>query len=531
MIKIQLAQINCTVGDISGNCEKIITACQQAQQQRVDILAFPELAISGYPAEDLLLRRDFIDTVNNGLQRILPHTQGLTVVVGLPHQTDDGLFNAAAIVQDSNLLTYYHKQLLPNYGVFDEQRYFKPGNQACIIQVKEIPIAITICEDLWQADVCQQAKIAGAQAIISINASPFDYTKAQHRQTMFKQRCQENHLPIFYVNLIGGQDELIFDGGSMIIDAKGDICQAAPYFQEDYLTLQWSVAEKIPATDIPVYSKEKLIYDALVLGTRDYLEKNRINGVLLGLSGGIDSALVLAIAVDAIGADRVQAVLMPSSYTATMSNEDAQTEATTLGVKYSMISIQSVFNHFLGLLSEEFHGLSTDTTEENLQARCRGIILMALSNKTGKLVLTTSNKSETAVGYATLYGDMAGGLAILKDVAKTLVYQLARYRNSIAPIIPERVFTRPPSAELAANQTDQDNLPTYDVLDEILQRYVEADQSRNEIIAAGFSAEVVDKVICLVKYNEYKRRQAAPGIRVTPRAFGKDRRYPITSKF
>ena len=535
MLNITLAQMNSHIGNITANTQKIISLIKQAQTtQQANLIIFPELALSGYPPEDLLLREDFIQEIKHALQKITQCCQDIYVVLGYPHQTEQALFNAAAVIHNKKIVAHYYKQRLPNYSVFDEKRYFIAGNQACVIEIGAIKFGIVICEDLWEAKPIAQAKAAGAQIIISINASPFDYTKPQQRYEILQMRQKETELPIIYAHLVGGQDELVFDGGSFALNKDGNPITQADYFKETLVPLQLDHhANFIPQANnvLVAPSTEQLVYDALVLAVHDYINKNQFPGVLLGLSGGIDSALTLAIAVDALGADKVQAVMMPSRYTSEMSLDGAAAQAQMLNVDYSVIAIERPFAVFLDILRQEFSGLPPDTTEENIQARCRGILLMAISNKNGRLVLTTGNKSEMSVGYATLYGDMAGGFAVLKDVPKTMVYRLANYRNKRSAAIPTMVIERPPSAELRTDQIDEDSLPPYAILDEILQRYVEKDQSIATIIAAGFEPAMVKKVVALVKRNEYKRRQAAPGPRITARAYGRDRRYPITSGF
>lgn len=540
-LHIIIAQLNFLVGDINGNAQKILQATQIARDQyQADLIVFPELALCGYLPEDLLLRADFQQQINETMVQLCQHITGIDVVLGYPEFTANKLYNAAAWIRHHKIIANYRKQSLPNYGVFDEKRYFATDNQSCIVHVKGLPIAISICEDLWCPEPIRAAELAGAQLILSINASPYESNKLQQRQAVLRQRIAETQIPIIYAQTVGGQDEVVFDGGSMVLNAQGDICQQAKFFVEDMLHVIVTVEEhnnkyiaRLLNTNsaLVTLSPEESVYNALVLGLRDYVHKNGFKGVLLGLSGGIDSALTLAIAVDALGAERVTAVLMPSRYTADMSNEDAIAEVKALGVNYFILPIEKPFAAFLTTLDEVFQGMPIDSTEENLQARCRGALLMALSNKLGRVVLTTGNKSEMAVGYATLYGDMAGGFAVLKDVFKTLVYRLADYRNHISPVIPQRVIDRPPSAELAPEQKDEDTLPPYDVLDDILARYLEQNQSIAEIIAAGFAASTVHKVIAMVYRNEYKRRQAAPGVKITARAFGRDRRYPITSGY
>ncbi len=534
MLNVILAQINAHTGDITANKTSILTTIANREQQ-ADVIIFPELALSGYPPEDLLLRQDFMQQIQQALIQIVQHCKDIYVILGYPQKTGDGLYNAAAIIHHQKMVAHYFKQQLPNYGVFDEKRYFIAGNKPCVIDIKGIKFGITICEDLWHPQPIAQAKAAGAQMIISINASPFDHQKPQQRVAMLRARQQETSLPILATNLVGGQDELVFDGGSCIMNAQGKRIAQAPYFKTAYLPIQidqqgkFIDAEQV-ITSLP--ATEPLVYQALVLAVRDYLNKNHFAGAIMGLSGGIDSALTLAIAVEAIGADNVQAVMMPSRYTSKLSLMGAAEQAQMLKVNYSVMSIEQPFTVFCDLLREtSANATLTATTVENLQARCRGILLMALSNNSKRLVLTTGNKSELSVGYATLYGDMAGGFAVLKDVPKTLVYRLANYRNMLSTVIPQAVIDRPPTAELATDQVDADNLPPYAILDAILQRYVEQDESLEMIVTAGFARPVVEKVIKLVKKSEHKRRQGPPGPRITPRAYGCDRRYPITSGF
>ncbi len=534
-IRIALAQLNFTVGDLYNNTQQIIHECARFKD-KADVIVFSELSICAYPPEDLLLRAKFLRHIAECLdeleQTIDNWSDDLVVIVGAPVLLNDALYNCAVALQKNQSRVVYKKQQLPNYGVFDEKRYFKAGDEAQIITVKGCRLALTVCEDLWGADVAMQAKQAGAEIILNLNASPYHIGKHQQRLATIVQRVKETGLPVVYVNQVGGQDELLFDGHSFAVDASGCVqYQAGQYIQTDVVTvsLQGGMTYGGVVANIPEDIAQ--LYDALVLATKDYVLKNGFKGALLGLSGGIDSALVLAIAVDALGADAVHAVMMPYDYTAEMSVTDAALEAKALGVEYSNIAIHAPVNAFLEVLAEQFAGTSKDTTEENLQARTRGVILMALSNKTGKMLLTTGNKSEMSVGYATLYGDMAGGFAPLKDVAKLRVFELARYRNTLSPVIPERVITRPPSAELSPGQVDADSLPPYEVLDAILEAYVEQKQSSEDIVALGFSAEDVARVTCLVDLNEYKRRQSPPGVKVTERSFGKERRYPITSRF
>jgi NAD+ synthase (glutamine-hydrolysing) len=531
-LKIALAQINFLVGNIKANVDNITKAANYARDELgADIIVFPELIVTGYPAEDLLLRKDFIEAANNAIHEIAESVNDIALVIGFPELADGKLYNSAVVLYNGVMLACYRKQALPNYGVFDERRYFTPGNQACVFEFKGVFIGLTICEDVWQKGIIESAKDAGAEILLTMNASPFNLGKIHQREEIVCSQVKVEQIPLVYVNQIGGQDELIFDGASFVANAQGEIIYRAEEFKEHIGVVEFVDNKPVPNKCVPLYDKIASAYHALVLGIKDYVRKNGFGGAILGLSGGIDSALVLALAVDALGADKVEAVLMPSRYTQDMSNEDAVLEAEILGVKHQTIPIEPAVKAFTGMLAEVFANTKKDTTEENIQARCRGVILMAMSNKQGKLLLTTGNKSEMSVGYATLYGDMAGGFAPIKDVPKMLVYQLSRYRNSLSEVIPERVLIRPPSAELAPDQVDEDSLPPYDILDPILERYVEKDQSAEEIIADGFSREHVARAINLVDKNEYKRRQSPPGIRITTRAFGRDRRYPITSGY
>lgn len=532
-----MGQINPVVGDVSGNVKKIIKFAKQARDElNADLVVFPELTLTGYPPEDLLLRAGLIKRVNKGLRKLKKKINGIAVLVGHPSGVvREDLYNAASLIADGECLATYCKQHLPNYSVFDEKRYFVEGKEPCVVEYKGIKFGITICEDIWFADPVAQAADAGAEIILNLNASPFRQGKWQLREKQVKQRVIEAGLPIVYVNQIGGQDELVFDGCSFALSDTGEKVVRAPAWQQglfaitiqrnanDTLSLSGELADKEPEL--------AMIYQALVCGLRDYVEKNHFPSVVIGLSGGIDSAMVLALAVDALGADRVKTVMMPSSYTAQISLDDAQQMADNLGIDHSVIAIDSLFDQFLDSLSEQFAGTTADTTEENIQARCRGVILMAISNKTGTMVLSTGNKSEMAVGYSTLYGDMAGGFSPLKDTYKTLIYRLAEYRNSLTDIIPERIITRPPSAELAPDQLDQNSLPAYEILDPLLEQYIADDWCFEDMVAAGSDPEIVAEVIKMVDCNEYKRRQAPPGIRITSRAFGRDRRYPITSGY
>jgi NAD+ synthase (glutamine-hydrolysing) len=531
-LKIALAQINILVGDISGNADKIIhTAIYARDQQSADIVVFPELTITGYPPEDLLLRTDFINQTEKAVKKIVAEVSGIDVVLGCPEQVQDKLFNSALVLREGKIIARYRKNKLPNYGVFDEHRYFDSGQEICIFTKNGSRLGLTICEDIWETDVVEQYRDAGVDILLTLNASPFHSGKILERESIVRERVKASGIPLAYVNQIGGQDELVFDGASFVMDSGGEVVFRAQEFAEQTSAVKFVENQPIQSHCAPLYNEVSSDYQALLLGIKDYVNKNGFQGAILGLSGGIDSALVLALAVDALGKDKVTAILMPSRYTQQMSIDDAEAEANALGVSYHIISIEPAVQAFETMLADIFAGTQKDATEENIQARCRGIVLMALSNKQGKILLTTGNKSEMSVGYATLYGDMAGGFAPIKDVPKLLVYKLAEYRNSISPVIPERVITRPPSAELAPDQIDEDSLPPYSILDPILEMYVEQDKSAEEIIAAGFPRKDVARAISLVDRNEYKRRQSPPGIRITSRAFGRDRRYPITSGF
>ncbi len=534
-LRISIAQLNLLVGDLAGNRDKVLAAARAARdEQGADLVVFPELTLTGYPPEDLLLRPELIARTEAALAEICAEAQGIALVLGYPRTTLGGLYNAAGFIADGRIVAEYAKQHLPNYGVFDEQRYFHAGEGPCVVEFKGVQVGLTVCEDIWEEGPARQSAEAGAEVLININASPFHLGKPGEREALVARRARVHTLPIVYANLVGGQDELVFDGGSFVVDGAGQVVARAPCAEEALLTVDFALAPRprpLPAACAPVLGEDAAIYAALVLGVRDYVRKNGFHGAVLGLSGGIDSALTLAVAVDALGAEQVEAVLMPSRYTADMSNEDALAQARTMGVRTAVIPIEPAFQAFLGMLEGAFAGAPPDVTEENIQARCRGVILMAISNKQGRILLTTGNKSEMAVGYATLYGDMAGGFAPIKDLVKTLVYRLAAWRNGVGPVIPQRVLTRAPSAELRPDQTDQDSLPPYDLLDTILQRYIELDQGVEEIVAAGFPEAEVRRVTRLVDRNEYKRRQAPPGVRITSRAFGRDRRYPITSGF
>jgi NAD+ synthase (glutamine-hydrolysing) len=551
-LKLCIAQLNFLVGDTAGNAQKIVTAARSAYAQGARLVLTPELSICGYAAEDLFLRPAFIASCDDAVKTVareLAGLKGLHVVVGHPTGGDirsrsvaiQRRFNAASVISEGRVLETYSKRELPNYQVFDERRYFTPGQGTCVFQVEGVNVGLLICEDAWFDEPGLLAKESGAELLAVINASPFHVGKGGERMARMAERARALDLPVVYAHLVGGQDEVVFDGASFAVNAEGSLAGRAPGFQEDLFYVQTErVADRrleLSAHLVHERSPEAELWDALVLGVRDYIEKNGFPGVLLGLSGGIDSALVLAVAVDALGRDKVRTVMMPSPYTADISWIDARDMAARLGVRYDEISIIPEFEAFKASLAQEFRGLPEDTTEENIQARIRGVFLMALSNKFGSIVLTTGNKSEMATGYCTLYGDMAGGFAVIKDLLKTTVFRLARWRNihdpygaGISPI-PERIITRPPSAELRSGQVDQDSLPPYEVLDAILERYMENDQGVEEIIAAGFDRAVVERVARLIRINEYKRRQAPVGIRVTHRSFGKDWRYPITGKF
>lgn len=533
-----MAQLDMLVGDIKNNTESVIEQSAKAKSEhQADVIVFPELTLTGYPPEDLLLRPSLSARIEAALQEILTRVHDIYVVVGYPRLIDGELFNCAGVIYQGALLGEYCKQKLPNFKVFDDKRYFCAGTEPCIVSIKGAKVGLSICEDVWHPEPIAQAKAAGAELILNLNASPFHIEKMGVRERLLHQRATENKLPIVYVNFMGAQDELVYEGGSFVVDAQGaKVCQA-PWYEAGLYCVDFSIAEdRVPRVApmqghiAPTLGVEASVYQAMVTGLRDYIEKNRFKGIVLGLSGGIDSALSLAVAVDAIGADRVQAVMMPYTYTSSMSLEDAEEEAKLLGVEYSVLPIEPMVTAFMNTLAPEFEGLARDTTEENLQARTRGVTLMAISNKKGYMVLTTGNKSEMAVGYATLYGDMVGGYSVLKDVFKTLVFRLCRYRNSLGYVIPERVITRPPSAELAPDQVDEDSLPSYDELDKILHQYIEQDMSAEAILASGeFERDTVYRVLRLVDLNEYKRRQAPTGVRITERGFGRDRRYPITN--
>lgn len=528
-LNILMAQINPTVGDIENNCKKIIDMIS-TQQASHDLIVFPELALTGYPPEDLLFCQAFHQSVNVHLKKIQKEIKNSFVLIGHPTFNGETCFNSVSILHNGHVEKIYHKQKLPNYEVFDEARYFIPGPQnPCVIEIKNERVGVCICEDLWQAGPVHDLLENNISVFVSMNASPFDYDKYDRRETLLKSYAKQG-VSVVYVNQVCGQDELLFDGQSIALDKTGVVRARAKAFEEELCSVQ--IHQGIVSGSVaPLFSKEELMYKALVYGTREYVQKNQFDGVLLGLSGGVDSALTLCIAVDALGADNVHAVLMPSRFSAAISLDDAMEQIKALQVSHSVLSIEPAFKSILDTLEPHFQNTAFDVTEENIQARIRGLLLMALSNKTGKMVLTTSNKSETAVGYATLYGDMAGGLAVLKDVLKTQVYALAKYRNALEKVIPERVFTRAPSAELRPNQTDQDSLPDYSTLDAILKHVMEDHFTLDELVQQGFSAVEVSKILDLIQRSEYKRRQSAPGIKISPVAFGKDWRYPLTNGF
>lgn len=531
--KIALAQFSPHIGNIEANAQKMLEQVNEAKKQKADLIVFPELSTVGYPAEDLLLRPSLAKRTQKAFE-LLSQVKDIVVVFGFVNQTEDGQrYNAAAVMKDGQVLGIYNKQNLPNYGVFDEKRYFSEGQQHLVFEYLGHKFGVLICEDAWSLNTVHQLSQLNVETVLVLNASPYEVGKPQHRLTTMGELAKQLHINLVYTNQVCGQDDLIFDGTSFVINQDGTTALQAPSFKEDLYYAEYAAEQKAfkVTTISPVLDTMAEIYQGLVLATRDYIQRSGFAGVILGLSGGIDSALTLAIAVDAIGADKVQAVMMPYSYTAQISIEDAAAQAKNMGVTFGIAEINPVVNSFMHTLYPFFGNSPADATEENLQARARGTLLMALSNKFGNLVLSTGNKSELAVGYCTLYGDMAGGYAVLKDVYKTIVFELAKYRNSLSetPVIPERVITRPPSAELRPDQKDQDSLPPYDILDAILYAYIEEDMSQDDIIAKGFEKEVVEKVIRLVDRNEYKRRQGAIGPRISSRAFSRERRYPIVN--
>ncbi len=528
-MQLAIAQLNQTVGDLAANARAILDAVGHARQAGATLVVTPELSLCGYPPEDLLLRPAFIDACAGEIAALAAQVTETTVLVGFPEADAGRRYNAMAVIRDGRVAQVYRKECLPNYTVFDEQRYFTPGSAPCVFDIDGVRCGVIICEDVWFREPAARARDAGADFLLVPNGSPYHTRQHALRREQVAARVRETALAVIYVNRVGGQDELVFDGASFVMDRNGAVVQQLPAWHETVATVAFDGVQPRPVRGDLDPALEPHVYAALVMGVRDYVGKNRFPGVLLGLSGGVDSALTLAVAVDALGRDRVRAVMLPSPYNAAISLTDAREMAGIVGVRYDEIPIEPVFTAFLDALAPEFRDLPPDAAEENIQARIRGTLLMALSNKFGSIVLTTGNKSEMAVGYATLYGDMAGGFAVLKDIPKTLVYRLCRYRNDLGRVIPERIITRPPSAELRPDQTDQDSLPPYAVLDAILEAYVEHDQSPAEIVELGLPAEAVARVVRLIKINEYKRRQSAVGIRITPRGFGKDWRYPITS--
>jgi NAD+ synthase/NAD+ synthase (glutamine-hydrolysing) len=531
MLRIAVAQFNATVGDLTGNVERIIEYAAQAKARGAQVLLTPELALCGYPPEDLLLRPDFYRACQRALDDLASRVDGIALIVGHPEECAGRRFNAATVIENGEVKAVYRKIRLPNYEVFDEKRYFDAGREACVVTLGGVRCGINICADIWEAGAAELAHAAGAELLLVLNASPCHLEKHQQRAQVLGERIAATGIPAVYCNLVGGQDELVFDGASFALDASGTCRMRLPSFVEALGIVDVDGGALHSADLFDELSLEAEAYQALVLGVRDYIGKSGFKGAIIGLSGGIDSALTLCVAVDALGAAKVRAVMMPSPYTAQMSLDDSRAMIDALGVQYDEIPISPAMQTYQAMLDPLFAGLPADTTEENIQARIRGNILMALSNKTGALVLTTGNKSEMAVGYCTLYGDMAGGFAVIKDVYKTLVYRLSRYRNTISPMIPENIIVRPPTAELKPDQTDQDSLPPYEVLDAIVRAYMEEDRSPREIIAAGLPEEAVRRVVRLLRIAEYKRRQAPVGIRITPRGFGKDWRYPITNRY
>ena len=535
-ITIALAQFDYVVGDVAGNTQKILDLAVRARDDmRADLVVFPELSVCGYPPEDLLFHAGLRRRIEKALETIRDSVRDIAVLVGFPDYQDDEIFNACVVFRDGEVLAHYRKHILPNYSVFDEKRYFSAGREASVFTLNGVRVGINICEDVWDRAPPAASRAAGAEVLLAINGSPYEMDSQSQREEVVRQRVSEIGIPAVYLNMVGGQDELVFDGGSFAMDRSGEVVFRAAAFSDNLYCVQLmadgaGVAPQ-PAEIVPLLPKEQSVYEALVCGTRDYVGKHSFPGVVLGLSGGVDSALILAIACDALGAERVRAVMMPFRYTSTMSQEDAAKQTTIQNVRYDVIPIEPIYEATLQQLEPIFEGRGIDVTEENIQARCRGLLLMAISNKTGRMLLTTGNKSEMAVGYATLYGDMAGGFAPIKDCSKSLVYKLARYRNTINEVIPERVISRPPSAELRSNQKDSDSLPDYDILDPILEAFIEEDASVREIVERGFDRDVVIRVLEMVKRSEYKRRQAPPGIRISRRAFGRDWRYPITSRY
>ena len=537
-LRLALAQYDLFVGDVDGNTSRIVAAAHEARDRsHADVVLLPELAVSGYPPEDLLFHSAMRTQVTNSIERLKREIRGITLIAGYPEYVGTRIFNSAIVIRDGVVLANHRKACLPNYRVFDEKRYFTPGTEPTVLVLNGVKAGVVVCEDVWDSRPAAQARAAGAEVLLVINASPYEVNKQTERELeVARSRVTETGMPLVFVNLVGGQDELVFDGNSFVMDATGQVTQRAPAFTEGMYVVDLAVDDAGVVTPllgdiVPLQGEEESVYGALVLGTRDYVDKHRFPGVVLGLSGGIDSALTLCIAVDALGADRVHSVAMPSRYTSQMSKNDAAQQAKRLGVAHSEISIEGMFEATLAALRDEFAGRPPDTAEENIQSRCRGVLLMGISNKSGRILLTTGNKSEMAVGYATLYGDMAGGFAPIKDCSKMLVYRLAAWRNAQSPVIPPRVIERPPSAELRHDQKDTDSLPPYEILDPILEAFIEEDLSVDQITARGFDRTTVVRVLEMVKRNEYKRRQAPPGIRISGRAFGRDWRYPITSGY
>jgi len=530
-LKIALAQINCSVGDFAGNAAIIMDAAARAREMGAQLLLTPELSLAGYPPEDLLLRPDFYRACDDELGALARQIRGIAVLVGHPIEEQGKRYNAASYIEGGRVMATYRKHKLPNYEVFDEERYFDSGSKPCVVTINGVSCGINICADVWEEGAADAARREGAELLLTLNASPYHLNKQARRYEVLRDRIEDTGVPVIYVNMIGGQDELVFDGASFALNRSGALVLQARSFVETLDLVTYANGDLQPGVIAEPQPLEAETYAALKLGVHDYLDKNGFSGAIIGLSGGIDSALTLCVAVDALGAHRVRAVMMPSPYTSQMSLDDAHALARDLGVRYDEIPIEAAMKTFAEMLAKQFEGLPADATEENIQARVRGMILMALSNKYGWIVLTTGNKSEMAVGYATLYGDMAGGFAVIKDIYKTMVYRLARYRNRLAPVIPENIITRSPSAELKPDQRDQDTLPPYDVLDGIIEAYMERDESPREIVSKGFNEADVRRVVTMLKRNEYKRRQAPVGIRVTKRGFGKDWRYPITSMY
>ena len=536
-LSLGIVQENPIVGDIKGNlylAEKAIK--ETLSKEEVDIILFTEMFLTGYPPEDLILREDLLSEVDKAISKLSKISPSTHIIIGYPRKVGQHIYNSAGVIYENKILMEYRKQELPNYKVFDEKRYFSPGKGPGIFEIEDYKIALTVCEDIWHTKAVRQASRRNADLILNLNASPFHINKLSERKELISNHSKKFKLPIVYINQVGGQDELVFDGTSMVMDKEGNQVLQLKKFERDQKIVNFT---KTDDQGIEFLNKDKIpeenelddIYKALVLGAKDYIQKNNFPGVLIGSSGGIDSALTATIAVDAIGPKIVKTYMMPFKFTSDMSVDDAEELAKNLEIEHHVLPIGDIYNSFYRTLDQDFKNKEPDVTEENLQSRCRGVLLMALSNKSGDLVLTTGNKSETAVGYSTLYGDTAGGFAVLKDVPKTLVYKLAEYRNTLSKVIPTRIIERPPTAELSENQKDSDSLPEYDVLDKIIEMYVEKDESKSKIIQEGFSKDIVERVIRLIDLSEYKRRQAPLGVKITARGFGKDRRYPITNKF